>query len=185
MFTGNKFVVRKKILAFLGQEVEVYDENNNVILFAKQKAFKLREKLDIFTSKEKTELVLSVQARNIIDFHGTYDISDSKGIKIGAFRRKGLESLFRDEWEVLDVADIVIGKMQEDSMALALLRRFLINLIPQDFSIKVNEKEVLDLKQPFNPFVYKLNLDFKDESFDKRIGIVGGILLSIIEGRQE
>lgn len=185
MFTGNKYTVRRKIFAFLGQEVEVYDENEKVVLFAKQKAFKLREKLDIFTSSERSELVLSIQARNILDFQATYDVTDGSGTKIGAFRRKGLRSILRDEWEVLDVSDNVVGTMIEDNMTLALVRRFLLNLVPQDYSIIVDEKEVLDLKQPFNPFVYKLNLEFKDEKFDKRLGVVGGILLAIIEGRQE
>jgi uncharacterized protein YxjI len=185
MLDKNKYVVRKKILAFLGQEVEVFDESGKVVLFAKQKAFKLREKLDIFTDSNKTELVMAVQARNIIDFHGTYDITDNSGKKIGALRRQGFKSILKDEWDVLDVNDNVIAVLSEDRMIMALLRRFLSNLIPQDYSITVSEKEVVDLKQDFNPFVYKLNIDIKENVLDTRVVIVSAILLAIIEGSQE
>ena len=41
--------------------------------------------------------------------------------KAGTLRRKGLRSLLRDEWEVLDTNDRVIGQLFEDSIGLALL----------------------------------------------------------------
>lgn len=169
----------------LGAEVEVFDDTGKVVLFAKQKAFRLREKLEVFTDSTREKLVLSIQARNIIDFHGTYDVMDEKENRIGALRRHGFKSILKDEWEVLDVNDNVIAKVEEDRMLMALLRRFLSNLIPQDYSIRINEKEIVDLKQDFNPFVYKLNVNIKEKVLDTRLVLVSGILLSVIEGMQD
>ncbi len=95
--------------------------------------------------------------------------------------------MLRDEWEILDVNDNVIGKLFEDSMGMALLRRFLSSLIPQNYDIVVGSSRVADLKQNFNPFTYQLNMDFSMDTarqLDRRVGIAAGILLAAIEGRQ-
>ena len=74
---------------------------------------------------------------------------------------RDLRSLLRDEWEVLDVNDNVIGKLFEDSMGLAMLRRLLLgSLLPQNYDITLGETRVADLKQRFNLFRYELDLDF-------------------------
>lgn len=186
MLNENKYLLRKKIFHWLGEEFEVFDMSKNVVLFGKQKAFRLKEDIRVYDSKEKTHEVISLQARQIIDFSATYDVLDSEsGKKVGALQRKGWSSIIRDEWKVLDANDNEIGHIKEDSMSMALLRRFLSNLIPQNLSIFIGEKEVCDLKQEFNPFVYKLGIEFKDEGFDKRLGVAAAILISLIEGRQQ
>ena len=81
----------------------------------------------------------------------------------------------------------MIGKLFEDSMALALVRRFLSGLVPQNYDITIGTTRVADLKQNFNPFSYQLNLDFSmdvSQQLDRRMGIAAGILLAAIEGRQ-
>lgn len=103
-------------------------------------------------------------------------------------RRKGLKSILRDEWEVLDVNDNVRGVLVEDSMGLALLRRFLTNLVPQNYDMLFGETRVGDFKQNFNPFTYELNIDFSMDTagqVDRRLGIAAGILLAAVEGRQQ
>ena len=72
-------------------------------------------------------------------------------------------------------------------MGLALVRRFLTALVPQNYDITVGTTRVADLKQNFNPFAYQLNLDFSmdiNHLLDHRMGIAAGILLAAIEGRQ-
>ena len=129
-----------------------------------------------------------IKARQIVDFSAAYDVVDTAlGQKVGALRRKGWASMLRDEWEVLDAGDNVIGKMVEDSMGLALLRRFLSNLIPQNYDILFGADRVADLKQNFNPFTYELNIDFSMDTtqrLDRRLGLAAGILLAAVEGRQ-
>lgn len=96
--------------------------------------------------------------------------------------------MLRDEWEILDVNDNVRGKLFEDSMGLALLRRFLSNLIPQNYDMLFGETRVADYKQNFNPFTYELNIDFSMDTagqLDRRLGIAAGILLAAVEGRQQ
>lgn len=187
-FSYNTYMVRKKIITFAGAKFHIFNPNGEVVFFSKMKAFKLKEDLRVFTSEEMTNELINIKARKAIDFSSVYDVFDTQsGEKVGALQRKGMKSILRDEWSILDNFDNVIGYIVEDSAALAIVRRFLTNLIPQKYHIKLNNVDVAQFKQNFNPFVIKLNLDFTldvDNIFDKRLGIAAGILLCAIEGKQ-
>jgi hypothetical protein len=131
---------------------------------------------------------LSIQARQILDFSAAYDVVDSAmNQKVGTLRRKGWSSMLRDEWQVLDASDNQLGVLFEDSMGLALLRRFLLgSLLPQNYDIAFGEQRVADLKQRFNLFRYELDIDMSMSmgQLDPRMGIAAGILLAAVEGKQ-
>jgi hypothetical protein len=96
--------------------------------------------------------------------------------------------MLRDEWELLDPRDAPIGILTEDSVQLALLRRFLFSLIPQNYDVLIGGRRAADLKQRFNPFRYEMDLDFSMDgsgALDRRLGLAAGILLAVVEGRQE
>lgn len=96
--------------------------------------------------------------------------------------------MLRDEWVIMDTADNDVGMIQEDNLGLALLRRFLTNLVPQTFHGEIGASQVFKFKQHFNPFVQKITLDFTPDvtkKLDRRIGIAAAILMSAIEGRQQ
>ena len=187
IFMHNQYLLKRQVLALTGT-FRFYDPSGNVVLFSQQKMFKWREDIRVYADENKTQEVLTIKARQIMDFSAAYDVVDSAtGQKVGAMRRKGLASLLRDEWEVLDVNDNVIGKLFEDSMGLALLRRFLSGLIPQNYDIFFGQTRVADLRQNFNPFTYQLNVDFSMDTarmLDHRMGIAAAILLAVVEGKQ-
>jgi hypothetical protein len=89
---------------------------------------------------------------------------------------------------VLDANDNVIGKLFEDSVGLAMLRRLLLgSLLPQNYDMTLGDARVTDLKQRFNLFRYELDLDFTmdpSQRLDRRLGIAAAILLAAVEGKQ-
>ena len=187
IFQFPSYLIKRQVFALAGT-FRFYDPSGNQVMFSQQKMFKLREDIRVYSDETKTQEVLAIKARQIIDFSAAYDVVDSAtGQKVGALRRKGLASMLRDEWEILDINDNVRGKLFEDSMGLALLRRFLTGLIPQNYDLLFGETRVADYKQNFNPFTYELNLDFSMDTagqLDRRLGIAAGILLAAVEGRQ-
>ena len=188
IFQGNQYLLKRQVFALTGK-FRVFDTAGRLLLFSEQKMFKLREDIRVYADEAKTQEVLAIKARQIVDFSAAYDVIDSAtGQKVGAMRRKGLKSILRDEWEVLDVNDNVRGVLVEDSMGLALLRRFLTNLVPQNYDMLFGETRLGDFKQNFNPFTYELNIDFSMDTagqVDRRLGIAAGILLAAVEGRQQ
>jgi uncharacterized protein YxjI len=186
-FDFNQYLLKRQVLA-LGGKFRVYAPGEKLVLYVEQKLFKLREDIRVYSDETKAQEVLTIKARQIIDFSAAYDVVDSStGQKVGALRRKGLASMLRDEWEALDVNDNAIGKLFEDSMGLALLRRFLSNLIPQNYDLLIGANRVADFKQNFNPFTYVLNIDFSMDTtkqLDRRLGLAAAILLAAIEGKQ-
>lgn len=190
-FSHRSYVISRKVLKLIGGTFFVHDPNGNLVLYASLKAFKLKEDITLYTGEDKTEEVLKIKARNILDFGATYDVTDAKtGQSIGALRRKGLESMFQDSWAILDPGDREMGTIREDSTVLALIRRFVeyvTLLLPQKFNVEIGNRPVGLYTQRKNPFSTKLEADFTadtDNLFDRRLALAAGILLVAIEGRQ-
>lgn len=186
----TSYMIRRKVFKLFGGAFHVFDSMGNVVGYSKMKAFKLKEDIRLYSGEDMQREVLAIQARSIIDFGASYDVYDpATGEKVGALRRKGMKSILRDEWLILDASDREIGKIQEDSMLMALLRRFLGSLfMPQRFTVSQGDAPVALFRQNFNPFVFKLNVQLLAEavhSLDRRLIMAGAILLSAIEGRQQ
>lgn len=189
IFQFPTYLLKRQAIALTGK-FRVYDPAGRLVLFSEQKMFRLREDIRVYDSEDKSREVLSIKARQIMDFSAAYDVVDTEmNQKAGVLRRKGLRSILRDEWEVLDANDRVIGQLFEDSIPLALLRRlFLGSWLPQNYDLTMGDQRVADLKQNFNLFRYELNLDFSMDTvsrLDRRVGIAAGILLAAVEGKQD
>jgi uncharacterized protein YxjI len=188
IFQFPTYLLKRQAIALTGK-FRFYDPAGRLVMFSEQKMFKLREDIRVYDGEDKAHEVLSIKARQIMDFSAAYDVMDTElNQKAGVLRRKGLRSILRDEWEVLDANDNVLGKLFEDSVGLAMLRRLVLgSLLPQNYDMTVGETRVADLKQNFNPFRYELNLDFSMDTtnrLDRRVGIAAGILLAAVEGKQ-
>jgi uncharacterized protein YxjI len=183
----SNYVAKKAWFSFMGNAFRLYDTDGNLAFYVKQKAFKLKEEITVFADEGKTDPMLTIQARSVIDFSAAYDVSDAKsGEKVGALKREGMKSMLRDEWTLLDRDDNAIGTVKEDSGLMALIRRFFIKIIPQTFRVSIGDAEVGTIKQKFNPFQLGYIVDFSKarDLMDPRMNVATVVLLLAIEGRQ-
>jgi len=189
VFNHDVFHARAKVFD-ISPKFMFYDSQGTQIGFLKQKLFKLKEDIRLYTDESMTQELLLIKARSIIDFSAAYDVTDPRTQqKVGTLKRKGMKSIIRDEWLILDAADREIGLLQEDSSALALFRRLidLGSLIPQSFTFSMDGQPIGEAKQNFNPFVRKLNVDMTRDpgrKLDRRLVAAAVVLLLAIEGRQ-
>jgi len=187
-FAHTRYLLKRQVFALTGK-LRVYAPDGSLALFSEQKMFRLREDIRLYADEGKVQELLWIQARQIIDFSAAYDVVDSTtGVKIGGLRRRGVRSMVRDTWDFMDAADQPLGLLTEDSLALGLLRRFLLgSLLPQNYDMWIGETRVADLRQRFNLFRYELEVDFSldpSNRLDRRLGLAAAILLAAIEGKQ-
>ena len=70
VFEHDSYLCRRKIIALVGK-ILATDESGGVVAFSRQKAFKLREEIRVFTDESEGTVLLTIKARNIIDFGAT------------------------------------------------------------------------------------------------------------------
>jgi uncharacterized protein YxjI len=188
---GESYTIRRKVLKFFGAAFHIYNPDGQVVGYCKQKAFKLREDIRIYTGEDCTEELVVIKARSIIDFSTTYDVTLGDGTSLGSLRRKGLASTFlRDSWMVFDESGKHIADLKEDGSFLAIARRFVewvALFAPQKFTLaRTDGTEIAKFRQHFNLFVYRLGVSVlkDDPEIDDLVILAAGCLITAIEGRQ-
>ena len=183
---GFRYILKRKIMKMVGSDFYIYDEGMNLVLFVNQKGWRLKEDIRIYTDQSKTNEVMAITARKVIDFSASYDVFDkATGQRIGVLKRKGWSSIVRDEWHICDSNEQQIGVLIEDSAFLAMMRRLLTNLIPQNYDLLHGKERHVDMKQNFNPFSYHLNITIEKQGiFDTRLVLASAVMLAAVERRQ-
>lgn len=187
-FAYSTYQVKRKILTLAGGEFRIVAPDGALLFFSKMKAFKLKEDIRLYADESMRQEIFRIHARKALDISAVYDVIDSATeTKIGALKRQGLKSMLKDEWWILDATDAQIGVIAEDSMVLALVRRFVFNMIPQKYEVSLNGTPVGRFTQNFNPFVSKIMVDFTPDSMrrlDRRLGLAAAILICAVERKQ-
>ena len=186
----ERYTIRRKVLRIFGAGFHIYGSDGTLAGYCDQKRLRLREDLRVYTSEAMTDELLRIGTEQIIDFGATYTVSVPEGGVIGSFRRKGLKSLLRDEWLVLDATGATIATIREDSTFKAVLRRvheLIAVFVPQGYHmVDTAGAEAVTYRTHFNPIVHRLGVTIhrEDEVFDDLLSLAGGVLLLAIEGRQ-
>ena len=105
--------LRFKILA-VAQQIAVYDSSQRLLMYVKQKAFKLKEAITVFADEAQTRPLYRIAADRIIDFSATYAITTADGENVGAIRQKGMKSLWRARYEIVRGNDVIFTVSEEN-----------------------------------------------------------------------
>lgn len=96
--------LRFKVLAFAPQ-IFIEDSQGGPVCYVRQKLFKFREQVEVFTDKSKTTQRATIQADRIIDWSARYNFAMPDGTPIGSVGRKGMRSLWKAHYEVFNPGD--------------------------------------------------------------------------------
>lgn len=103
-----------KILA-LAPQIKVVDAKGENVCYVKQKMFKLKEAVNVFSDDSKQSLLCEIKADRIIDWSACYHFFDTSGESFGAVRRKGTRSIWKAHYEVLDENENHISTIEEEN----------------------------------------------------------------------
>ncbi|WP_442508308.1 hypothetical protein SH528x_007274 [Novipirellula sp. SH528] len=104
-----------KLMTF-GQRVTVTDASGNVLMFIKQKMFKLKEKVNIYSDASQSNLIFNIASDRVIDFSANYHFTDAQGNDWGAVRRKGMKSLWSAHYEIMQNGAVDMTISEESPM---------------------------------------------------------------------
>ena len=186
LFEMDNYLIQEKFWKFFGGKFWFKDMEGNIVAYCKQKAFKLKEDITLYSDETCTTALLNIKARNVLDFSATYDIFDVQtGQILGSAQRKGWKSLLKDTWKLLDTNGNQYGELIEDSNAL--VRRFvpLGSWIPARFHLEIPGTSEITLNQLFNPFIRRTVVTIpQGHQIDRRVLVGIALLNAAIEGRQ-
>ena len=184
-FAYQQYVIKRPFLSFLGRKYYVYAPDGSLVVFLKHPLMKLRGEFTIYADDTETVPLLLVRARKVIALNMAHDVMDpNTGEKIGSIRSRGLRSIFRDVWDILDVNDQPIGLIEETGAAM--LRRF-IKFLPGRHKIELNGQLVATLRQTFRFFIKEQVLDLSPggDKLDHRFAVACALLVLMKESARE
>jgi hypothetical protein len=184
-FAYQQYVIKRPFLSLLGRKYYVYAPDGSLILFLKHPLMKLRGEFTIYTDETETTPLLVVRARKVLALNMAHDVIDpNTGETTGSVRSRGLKSIFRDVWDILDANDQVIGLIEETGFAL--LRRFL-KFLPGRHKIELHGELVATLRQTFRFFIKEEVLDLSPggDKLDHRFAIACALLALMKESARE
>lgn len=183
LFQMDRYVIRTKFWRIFGGTFYFEDLEGGPVAYSKQKRFKLKEDIVLFTDESCTVPLVQIKARSILDLGATYDIIDAQtGINLGSAKRNFMESIFKDSWTINDASGNPYAQFIEDSIAI--LRRF-IPFIPAKYHFEISGQPEILMQQRFNPFVKRTDVMIPPgHPLDRRVVAAVALLSSAIEGRQ-
>ncbi len=102
-----------KIIA-LAPQLSVTDARGNVVLYVRQKLFKLKEAVTVYADTQQTQPVYTMNADRIFDWSARYNFADMNGNNLGAVKRQGMKSLWKSHYDILD-GDAVVMTIKEEN----------------------------------------------------------------------
>lgn len=93
--------------------IRVVDATGRLVGYVKQRAFRLREDVTIFADEQQTQPAYHIKANRIIDIGATYSITTADGRSLGSVRQRGMRTLWRATYDILDDSGNAIGVVHE------------------------------------------------------------------------
>ncbi|MET3038216.1 hypothetical protein ABXT08_19185 [Chryseobacterium sp. NRRL B-14859] len=100
----------------LASDFNITDKNGNYVAYVRQKMFKLKEDVIVFNDESKSKELFRIRANKWIDFNASYSLNDLIDNKnFGRLARKGMRSIWKASYDILDANDQPKFKVQEDN----------------------------------------------------------------------
>ena len=154
----------------LSSDFTITDNNGNSLAYVRQKMFRLKEDVVVFNNESKTQENYRIKANQWIDFNASYAITDHSGKNLGKIARKGMRSIWKATYNILDSNDNQKYKVQEENAwvkvldglvgEIPVIRAFTGYFLNPTYIVRDNNgKEIYRLKKMPSFFGRKFQLD--------------------------
>ena len=181
----------------LANDFTATDTSGHTIAYVKQKLFKLKDEITIFSDERQVQIDYKINADRWIDFSAAYSFTDHTGKPVGKIARKGWRSIWKAEYELIDQHDELQFHIREENAWVKVMDGFLgeipiVNFFtgyffnPAYIVTDMSNREVARLQK--EPSFWGRNftvtkLSNTDEDDDERI-ILGLMMMILLERRK-
>ena len=110
----------------LASDFNITDRNGNYVAYVRQKMFRLKEDVIVFSDESRTKELFNIKANQWIDFNASYMMTDLlTGKKFGSLARKGVRSIWKARYDIIDENDKPIYQINEDNGWIKVIDSFL------------------------------------------------------------
>jgi len=78
------------------------DASGKMVAYVRQKMFKLKEDIQIYSDESRTKINYSIKADKWLDFSAAYAFYDEHNQGFGKIARKGWRSIWKAQYEIID-----------------------------------------------------------------------------------
>jgi hypothetical protein len=183
LVTQNQYIIRRRLWSVFDRVFRVFTGDGQLIMYIRHPLLRLREELMVYADEARTRPLLQIKSQQVIAIDFCYEVSDAQtGQLLGSVQSKGLRSLVRDKFILLDPAGVEIGYAEEQGASL--LRRFFPLLLSRH-AIFVAGETVAYMKQRFRLFSKEFAVTAQPSSLDRRFVLAVALLALLAEVRRE
>ena len=102
-----------KIMA-LAPQISVADASGGLVFYVKQKLFKRKEEITVFSDAQQTQPLYKINADRVLDFSARYHFTDVNGTDLGSVKREGMRSLWRAHYDIFE-GDALVMTIREEN----------------------------------------------------------------------
>lgn len=102
-------------ISTLSNDFTARDAHGKIIAYVRQKMFKLKEDIQVFSDESRNQVNYKIKADKWIDFSTAYSFTDSTGKELGKVARKGWSSLWKANYHIIDQHQQLQYKIREEN----------------------------------------------------------------------
>ena len=183
-FAHRSYTLVRPLFSFR-RVYRVFAPDGSLSAFVEQPWFRFRTELMIYGDEEQTQPILVIKNRRFAAVNMEHDLFDAQtGQRLGVVRTRGLRSLFRDTWDILDADERPAGLMIEDG---AYFWRRILKFIPGRHRIELGGRVAAQITQVFHFFRREFELDIvqQDDPIEPRFAIACALIAMMADLRRE
>jgi hypothetical protein len=181
--TMSKYRIKRPFWSFFERTFRVFTMDGQLTMFVRHPLLKLREEFMVYADEAQQQPLLRIKARQMIAINFSFDITDAlTGQLLGTVEKRGLRSLFRDKFLIMDAVGTEIGYAEEQGAAL--LRR-MFPLLTSKHAIFMHGAQAGFVRQIFRFFTKEFEVEVAPSAADPRFVLAVALLALMQEARRE
>lgn len=102
-------------IATISNDFSATDASGNILFYVREKMFKFRDHVKVYTNSNKNQLLYDIESNKIIDFQQTFTITNHQKQVVGKVRKKTFSSFIKATYQLQDAQGNHIYTIKERS----------------------------------------------------------------------